>query len=90
MPIATGPSFSSISLKSAILAAFKNARDKGTGSGSLDPDTIVDQLASDISTAIESYVTSCIVTNLPGQTIIGSAAGVPVVGQTVSPGTSGG
>lgn len=76
-------------LKSSILAAFIDARDKGTGAGSSDPDAIVEKLASDLTNAIEFYVTSCIITNLPGQSVVGTAAGVPVVAQTVSPGTSG-
>jgi len=76
-------------LQTSIFEAFKNARDKGTGSGSSDPDAIVEKLASDLTSAIESYVISCIITNLPGQTVVGQAAGLPVVGQTVSPGTSG-
>lgn len=78
-------------LESSIKAALKKSMEDGKKDGA-DPDQIIANLASDLTSAIDAYVTSCIVTINPGQVVIstvvaGGLAGVGT-GNTVSPGTS--
>lgn len=88
MPI-TGPGKSA--LESSVKAALKKSMEDGKKNGA-DPEQIIANLASDLTSAIDAYVTSCIVTINPGQTVISSvvAGGMAGVGTgtTVSPGTS--
>jgi len=52
-------------LESDIRQAFIRAKDDGAKTGA-NPDTIISNLAEDISSAIDSYVIACVVTILPG------------------------
>ena len=70
-------------LENAIRAALKKTLDEGKKDGA-DPEQIISTLAADLSSAIDAYTTSCIVTINPGQTVVGSFGG----GVTVTPGTS--
>jgi hypothetical protein len=78
-------------LESSIKAALKKSMEDGKKNGA-DPDQIIANLAADLTSAIDTYVTTCIVTINPGQTVISSviAGGLAGVGTgaTVSPGTS--
>lgn len=81
-------------LKINIENALKAARDAGAPGLSADQksgsDEIIAVLADGLTNSIDNYVTTCIVSTLPGQPIVGTAAGIPIVGQTVAPATSGG
>jgi hypothetical protein len=74
-------------LQSSIRSALKKSMDDGAKDGA-DPEKIISNLATDLTNAIDSYVTSCIVTINPGQTVISSVAGPVATGNTISPGTS--
>jgi len=81
MPIA-GPGKSI--MESSIRSALKQALEEGKKDGA-DPDQIISNLATDLSNAIDAYVTSCIVTINPGQVVVTALGGA---GSTVTPGTS--
>ena len=67
MPISTVPS-ELIKLKEAIKKAFDNSRQSGSATGA-DPDLITQNLANEISNAVDVYVKTIIVTgNVVGTT----------------------
>lgn len=74
-------------LESSIRQAFIRAKNAGEETGA-NPDAIINQLASDIANAVDTYTTSCIVTINPGQTVTGIAGMYPVIANVVTPGTS--
>lgn len=67
MPISTVPT-ELTNLKNAIKRAFDNSRESGSATGS-DPDLITQNLANEISNAVDVYVKTIIVTgNVVGTT----------------------
>ena len=70
-----------------IRQAFVAAKDNGAKNGA-DPDAIINQLSSDIASAVHDYVTSITVVINPGIPV--STAGSPTaqVGATTGPGSS--
>ena len=82
-------------LKTSIEAALKKSMEDGKKNGA-DPDQIIANLASDLTDAIDTYVTTMIVTINPGQmaisVVVGVAGGIPVIGTatgtTITPGIS--
>lgn len=84
MPI-TAPG--KLTMQQAIKQAFIVAKDSGTRDGA-DPDAIINQLSSDIASAVDAYVTSITVTINPGQVVNANGAAGPSVGTTITPGTS--
>jgi len=74
-------------LESSIRQAFVRAKNAGTETGA-DPDAIINRLAADIASAVDTYTTSIIVTINPGQTVSGMAGTYPVIANVVTPGTS--
>jgi len=76
-----------ITLGNSILNALRESRDLGREDNA-DSDAIISQLASDLTNAIDSYVTSIVVTINPGQVVSTVGTSGPTVGSTISPGTS--
>ena len=76
-----------ITLGNSILNALRESRDLGREDNA-DSDAIISQLASDLTNAIDSYVTSIVVTINPGQVVQTTGVSGPTVGSTISPGTS--
>jgi len=70
-------------LTSEIKAALLSARDSGSLDGA-SSDQVISNLASDLTSAIHSYVTTIIVTINPGILVTGSG----FVGNTITPGSS--
>jgi hypothetical protein len=84
MPIiATGKATMQQTIKQAFIAAKENGSKDGA-----DPDAIVEQLSSDIASAVDAYVTSITVIINPGIPVAGTATIYPVVASTTAPGSS--
>lgn len=76
-----------IPLELQIAAAFRKAKSAGEKDGA-SPDAIIDALASDITTAINAYVTQAIVNvTIVNTAVIGASAVGPVVGTGIGVGT---
>lgn len=74
-------------LGASIERALRRSRESGKAD-SADSDEIISQLASDLTNAIDAYVTTIVVTINPGQVVQASGAAGPSVGSTITPGTS--
>ena len=75
-----------VGLKTEIKAAFKNARDNGNGGQSSDE--ILESLATAITAASDTYVSSAVVqVTLVNTAVIGMSPTGPVVGTGIGTGT---
>ena len=78
-------------MQQSIKQAFIRAKEDGSKDGA-SPDTIVQNLSTDIADAVEAYVTSCQIIINPGQVVQGTAivGGMPgvAIGVTLTPGQS--
>lgn len=74
-------------LGASIERALRRSREAGK-SDNADSDAVISQLASDLTSAIDTYVTSIVVTINPGQVVQASGIAGPSVGSTITPGTS--
>lgn len=75
------------SMESSINAAFIKAKDDGMQTGA-DQNAIIAKLSSDIATAVDAYVTSITVMINPGIAVVATSTTGPVIGTTISPGSS--
>jgi hypothetical protein len=74
-------------LGTSIERALRRSREAGK-SDNADSDAVISQLASDLTSAIDAYVTSIVVTINPGQVVQAVGQAGPSVGSTITPGTS--
>ena len=74
-------------MKTSIESAFQKAKDAGAVDGA-DPDAIISTLASDIASAVDSYVTSITVMINPGIPVATAGSPAAQVGSTTGPGSS--
>lgn len=78
-------------MQQSIAQAFTKAKEDGSKDGA-SPETIIQNLSTDIADAVEAYVTSCQVIINPGQvvqTAVVTATGAGTgVGVTLTPGQS--
>jgi len=83
MPLSTAK----VPLELQIAAAFKKVRDNGREDGA-NSDAIILELASDLTTAINAYVTQAVVNvTLVNTAVIGASPTGPVVGTGIGIGS---
>ena len=83
MPLSTAK----VPLELQIVRAFKKVRDSGSQDGA-NSDAIINELASDLATAINAYVTQAVVNvTLVNTAVVGASPTGPVVGTGIGIGS---